>query len=111
LDGVASNGGNPKNPDWNFNFLNTPQAKEQAVKFSYQVGAHKVSCSEHTLIWNKFLEFGRLTRTIRRVARDKYPICSQAFKYCGTSPGLFGLSPAKNHQDEVELRLVLKCWF
>lgn len=71
---VASNGGNPKNPDWYFNLINTPKAKIQVGKFTYQVEAHVVSGSEYANLWNLLLEAWPAYATYQTGIARKIPI-------------------------------------
>jgi len=53
---VASNGGNPKHPDWYFNLLNQPKATIQVGKFIFDVEACTVSGVEHSILWQLLLD-------------------------------------------------------
>jgi deazaflavin-dependent oxidoreductase (nitroreductase family) len=53
---VASNGGNPKHPDWYFNLLSQPQAKVQVGKLFCDVEARTVSDLERNGLWQLLLK-------------------------------------------------------
>lgn len=53
---VASNGGDPKHPDWYFNLLSQPKATIQVGKLIYEVEACAVSDGERSTIWRLMLD-------------------------------------------------------
>jgi len=52
---VASNGGNPKHPDWYFNLLNHPRATIQVGKMACNVEACRATDLERSELWQLLL--------------------------------------------------------
>jgi deazaflavin-dependent oxidoreductase (nitroreductase family) len=53
---VASNGGNPKHPDWYFNLLSQPKATIQVGKYFHDVEASAASDVERSTLWQLLVD-------------------------------------------------------
>lgn len=71
---VASNGGNPKHPEWCFNLISQPRAKVQARKLTFEVEAHIVSNPERSKLWQLLLKVWLLYANYQAGIQREIPI-------------------------------------